>query len=69
MLSLLHIFLCLFYFACLSAGFFSIIIIKISPHEMSRCLILFVSCLKCSDHLLSTIFGHVLLARNFPSNM
>lgn len=69
MLSLLHIslsfLLCMF--EC--RIFFSIIIIKISPHEMSRCLTLFVSCLKCSDHILSTIFGHVLLARNFPSNM
>lgn len=65
-----YTYLCLFFFACLSVGFFfSIIIIKISPHEMSGCLTLFVSCLKCSDHILSTIFGHVLLARNFPSNM
>lgn len=47
--------------------FFSIIIIEMFPHEMSTCLI-FLSFLKWSD-LLSTIFGLILLTRNFSSSM
>lgn len=45
--------------------FSSIVTLKISSHEISRCLILFVFCLKCSDFLSSPILRHILLAENF----